>query len=49
MSTVSQSSVNLTGSFVKLIEILQQIDISSPNAKLNEESIDDNNGGRIIL
>lgn len=37
------------GSLSKVIEVLQQIDISSPDAKNNEISIDDNNGGRIIL
>jgi hypothetical protein len=49
VSTVSQKQPNVAGSFVKLIEVLQQIDVSSPEAKLNGESIDDNNGGRIIL
>ena len=44
MSTVSQQ-----GSLVELIEVLQQIDTSSPQAESNEVSIDDNNGGRIIL
>lgn len=44
MSTVSQQ-----GSLVELIEVLQQIDISSSDAEINEVSIDDNNGGRIIL
>ena len=49
MSTVSQKQLKVAGSFVKLIEVLQGIDILSPDAKINEESIDDNNGGRIIL
>jgi len=49
VNTVSQGSTNLTGSLVKLIEVLKQINNSSPSAKLNEESIEDNNGGRIIL
>lgn len=38
-----------TGSLVKLIEVLQQIDTSYPKAIINEESIADNNGGRINL
>lgn len=49
MSTVSHNQPNSIGSLVQLIEVLQQIDVSLPEAKLNEESIDDNNGGRIIL
>ena len=48
MSTVSQEQPK-TGSLVKLIEVLQQIDTLGPKAELNEQSIDDNNGGRIIL
>jgi hypothetical protein len=34
---------------VELVEALQQVDASSPLAKLNETSITDNNGGRIEL
>ncbi len=49
MSTVSQKQLNQAGSFVKLIQVLKDINVSTPNAKTNEESIDDNNGGRIIL
>ena len=47
MSTVFQqlSASNL----VKLIEALQKINASKPKAKINEASIDDNNGGRIIM
>lgn len=47
MSTVSQEQE--VGSLIKLVEVLQQIDTSSPTAEINEQSIDDNNGGRIIL
>lgn len=47
MSTVSQEQE--VGSLVKLIEVLQQIDISAQDAEINEISIDDNNGGRILL
>lgn len=34
---------------IELIEALQQVDTNSPLARLNETSIDDNNGGRIEL
>ncbi len=34
---------------IELVEALQQVDTSSPLAKLNETSIADNNGGRIEL
>lgn len=37
------------GSLVELIKVLQEINIISDDAELNEESIDDNNGGRIML
>ncbi len=47
VSTVSQEQE--VASFVELIKVLQEIDTSSPKAKINEQSIDDNNGGRIIL
>lgn len=47
VSTVSQQPK--AGSLIKLIEVLQQIDTSSPNAEINAQSIDDNNGGRITL
>lgn len=39
----------IPGSLKELIEVLQGIDISSPNSEINKTSIDDNNGGRIIL
>ena len=48
MRTVD-TQVGPEGSLVQLIEVLQEIDTSAPDAKLNEESIDDGNGGRIIL
>ena len=48
VSTVSQQQQEV-GSFVELIKVLQEIDTSNPKAKINEQSIDDNNGGRIIL
>ncbi len=36
-------------SLVELVEALQKIDTQSPLAKLNETTIADNNGGRIVL
>lgn len=38
-----------SGSLIRLMEVLQEIDTTSQFAKINEESIDDNNGGRIVL
>jgi hypothetical protein len=49
VSTVSQQQPDTAGSLAKLIEVLQEIDTLTPTAKINETSIDDNNGGRIIL
>ena len=43
------STVSLQGSIVVLVDVLQKIDASSADADLNEQSIADNNGGRIIL
>jgi hypothetical protein len=34
---------------VSLIEVLLEVDITNPIAKLNETTISDNNGGRIEL
>lgn len=48
MRTVD-TQVGSQGSLVQLIEVLREIDASTAEAKLNEESIDDGNGGRIIL
>lgn len=47
--SVSLGQPTKPGSLVDLLEILKEIDTSAPDAKTNEESIDDNNGGRIIL
>jgi hypothetical protein len=44
VSTASQE-----GTLAELIEVLQQIDTSSPDTEANEVSIDDNNGERIIM
>lgn len=49
MNVIPVDQSNTLGSLVRLVEILQEIDTSAPDAKINEESIDDNNGGRIIL
>lgn len=49
MSTVAQNQTSSVGSLVELIKVLQEIDTSSPKAEINEKSIGDNNGGRIIL
>jgi hypothetical protein len=49
VSTVAQNQTNSVGSLVELIKVLQEIDTSGPKAEINEQSIDDNNGGRIIL
>lgn len=46
---VEQEQTSGTGSLVKLIEVLNEIDTAAPTAKINEQSISDNNGGRIIL
>ena len=32
---------------IKVVETLSKVDISSPEAKLNKDSMKDNNGGRI--
>lgn len=49
VSTVAQNQTSVVGSLVELIKVLQEIDTSGPKAEINEQSIDDNNGGRIIL
>jgi hypothetical protein len=49
MSAVTQEQDAPESSIKELIEVLQEIDTSSPMAKTNEQSISDNNGGRIIL
>lgn len=48
MSAVSQE-LQSDSSLKDLIEVLQEIDITGPKANINQTSIDDNNGGRIIL
>lgn len=40
---------DLSNSFVEIAKLLSSVDTTSPEAKLNETSINDNNGGRIIL
>ena len=34
---------------IELVDVLQSIDKTKPEAALNETSISDNNGGRILL
>lgn len=46
---VEQEQTSEAGSLLKLIEVLNEIDTSTQIAKLNEQSISDNNSGRIIL
>lgn len=41
--------VGSQGSLVQLVEVLSEIDTSASDATINEESIDDGNGGRIML
>lgn len=48
MRIVDESTI-LTGSLVRLIEVLRAIEPTAHDAKLNEESIDDGSGGRIVL
>lgn len=40
---------NPADNLVALMHVLRTIDLDSPKAKLNENTISDNNGGRIIL
>jgi hypothetical protein len=49
VSAVTQEQDAQESSIKELVEVLQEIDISGPKAKINEKSISDNNGGRIIL
>jgi hypothetical protein len=46
-STTSRSNSN--DALVVLLDLLLEIDPSSPLSELNETSISDNNGGRIML
>jgi len=49
MSVVTQEIDAPESSIKELIEVLLEIDTTGPKAKINENSISDNNGGRIIL
>lgn len=42
-------STEADASIVDLIDQLQKIDTTAPQAKLNETTISDNNGDRILL
>lgn len=37
------------GALVELIELLEQVDLSHEQAEINQISMSDNNGSRIIL
>jgi hypothetical protein len=44
-----QSNLDYSNKLIQLINILKNINLTSPLAKLNETTISDNNGGRIQL
>jgi hypothetical protein len=46
---VEQQKVTEENALAELIELLEQVDLNNPLAKLNETTISDNNGGRIEL
>lgn len=46
---IAHASVNSDDALVELVETLESIDVSNPLARLNETSISDGNGGRILL
>jgi hypothetical protein len=46
---VEQQKVTEENALAELIELLEQVDLDSPLATLNETTISDNNGGRIEL
>jgi len=46
---MTKKSLHAGNPFAELIKILKQVDTDSPLATLNETTISDNNGGRIIL
>ncbi|GEM_PF-1861966 len=48
-SPVSKVDNDPGDNLVALMHVLQSIDLDSSKAKLNERTISDNNGGRIIL
>lgn len=45
----TEKEKNFVASIIELISLLLSVDINSVEAKLNETSISDNNGGRILL
>lgn len=48
MST-DDAQVDSEGSILRVVEILLEIDVLSPDSRVNEQSISDGNGGRIVL
>ncbi len=49
ISNKKTEQINIDDGLVELMEVLENIDENSPIAKLNANSISDNNGGRIFL
>ena len=47
--TEEQNDSNHANAIVMVIELIQSVNINDPHAKLNINSISDNNGGRILL
>lgn len=48
-SHISKVDDDPGNNLVALMNVLQSIDLDGPKAQLNERTISDNNGGRIIL
>lgn len=46
---MEQQKVTAENALAELLELLEQVDLDSPLAKLNEATFSDNNGGRIEL
>jgi hypothetical protein len=46
---LADSKAGADGNLVEMVEALQAVDTDSQLAELNETSIADNNGGRILL
>jgi hypothetical protein len=46
---VKEQKTTAEDALAEFIELLEQVDLDSPLAKLNETTISDNNGGRIEL
>ncbi len=46
---VKEQKTTSEDALAELVELLEQVDLVGPLAKLNETTISDNNGGRIEL